>query len=298
LVSAVRRHAVQLLVLLAAYGGIVLWFPEATVSPGDLVGGHQDIAADCFRCHSVFRGTPQEKCVACHEIAAIGLRLTSGVPIARTEQTPPFHQALLESECIACHSDHLGTGRPGANALFTHEVLRKDVLASCGDCHGDSIPKDDLHRAAPHTCGSCHGFEAWKPATFDHALLASDRQRMCIRCHADVRPSDDLHRQAGDACETCHGTKAWKPATFEHQEYFRFDRNHPGGKCQSCHPETLDRYTCYGCHEHTPRSIAGEHREEGIADFEDCVKCHRSGDEDEAEKRFRGSHQSRSAHDD
>lgn len=42
-------------------------------------------------------------------------------------------------------------------------------------------------------------------------------------------------------------------------------------------------YTCYGCHEHSRSKIREEHVEEGIYDYENCVECHRSGDEDEAE---------------
>jgi hypothetical protein len=42
------------------------------------------------------------------------------------------------------------------------------------------------------------------------------------------------------------------------------------------------KYTCYGCHEHTPANIRREHVEEGIRNFDNCVECHRSGDKDEA----------------
>jgi hypothetical protein len=42
-------------------------------------------------------------------------------------------------------------------------------------------------------------------------------------------------------------------------------------------------YTCYGCHEHSRSKIRAEHIEEGIRNYENCVECHRSGDEDEAE---------------
>jgi hypothetical protein len=279
-----RRVLLAMLALVAAYGALVIWLPEATVSPGDMIAGHEPLASDCFRCHSAFRGTPSQKCVACHALATIGLELTSGAPITSARGRPPFHQALLDASCVACHSDHLGTGRPGANAIFTHELLRQDVVASCGDCHGDRVPQDDIHRSAPETCGTCHGFAAWTPATFDHAVLSAGQRKACVACHLRNRPNDGLHRQAGDDCVACHGTQAWKPATFEHGKYFRFDRHHPGDPCQSCHPDTLERYTCYGCHEHTPPGIAREHREEGITDFADCVRCHRSGDEHEAER--------------
>lgn len=39
------------------------------------------------------------------------------------------------------------------------------------------------------------------------------------------------------------------------------------------------RYTCYGCHEHSPESIRRRHIEEGIRDFKTCVDCDRNADE-------------------
>lgn len=282
------RILAQILVLLTAYGALVLWLPEATMSPGDLIEGHEQIADDCMDCHSPFRGTPSENCIACHQLDAIGLRTTAGALLAPGDEHPAFHQALIEPACVSCHSDHLGTGRPGADTRFSHELLREDLLAACGDCHGEKTPQDALHRASPAACGSCHGFEAWAPARFEHATLPADLRAACVTCHAEVRPGDDLHRQAGDDCGSCHGEQLWIPATFEHENYFRFDRHHPASPCQSCHPSTLDRYTCYECHEHSARSIAREHREEGIPDFEDCLACHRSGNEHEAERRMQG----------
>ncbi len=53
----------------------------------------------------------------------------------------------------------------------------------------------------------------------------------------------------------------------------------------TCHVgNDYKRYTCYGCHEHTPAKVRAEHEEEGIRDFENCVKCHRSGDKESAER--------------
>jgi hypothetical protein len=72
------------------------------------------------------------------------------------------------------------------------------------------------------------------------------------------------------------------PATFDHDRYFRLDRDH-NARCATCHVRNdYRRYTCYGCHEHTPANIRGEHIEEGIGDFADCVECHRSGDKHDA----------------
>jgi hypothetical protein len=46
----------------------------------------------------------------------------------------------------------------------------------------------------------------------------------------------------------------------------------------TCHVRNdYSRYTCYGCHEHTPDNIRRKHVEEGIRQFDNCVECHRSG---------------------
>jgi hypothetical protein len=98
-----------------------------------------------------------------------------------------------------------------------------------------------------------------------------------------------LHDNLGKAiqCVQCHTTDKWKPSTFDHTKYFRFDGNHPSN-CADCHDvnKTFSTYTCYNCHEHRPDKIEKEHIKEGIRNFSNCVECHRSGDEDEAERRF------------
>jgi hypothetical protein len=59
--------------------------------------------------------------------------------------------------------------------------------------------------------------------------------------------------------------------------------------CVTCHDVASDyaRYTCYGCHEHTPTNMAREHREEGISaqELADCARCHRSADKHEGGER-------------
>jgi hypothetical protein len=92
---------------------------------------------------------------------------------------------------------------------------------------------------------------------------------------------DALHKQITGNCGQCHTQKKWTPATFEHDKYFVLDRDH-NASCVTCHVRNdYSRYTCYGCHEHTPANIRREHVEEGIRDFDNCVECHRSADENQ-----------------
>jgi hypothetical protein len=283
-----RRSSLLIVALLAVYGALVVWLPEITVSPGDLIEAHRDIAGDCFACHAPFRGTPPERCMNCHALDKIGITTTAGAPLAPEQGRTRFHQALAEPSCASCHGDHRGPDATKALVAFSHELVAPPARSACIDCHANRTPADDLHRLAAPSCGQCHGTEAWTPAHFDHASLAAGARARCVSCHESARPKDSLHGAAGDDCLSCHGTTAWKPATFDHEKYFRFDRHHPASECRACHPQQFDRYTCYGCHEHAPARIAAEHREEGIAAFEDCVRCHRSGSEHEVERGGRG----------
>ena len=107
----------------------------------------------------------------------------------------------------------------------------------------------------------------------------------CINCHK--KPIDSAHNKASENCFQCHTTKNWTSSTIDHREYFRFDKHH-SSDCESCHPNAnYSEYTCYNCHEHSQRKIRKEHVEEGIRDFENCVTCHRSGDEDEAKRNWK-----------
>ena len=136
-------------------------------------------------------------------------------------------------------------------------------------------------------CHSDHaGVSIFRDASrFSHRLLDKNDLKKCAGCHEN--PDDSLHSKIQENCAECHTVKAWKPATFEHEKYFRFDRDHDV-KCARCHENNdYKKYTCYGCHEHSRSNVREEHIEEGIRDFENCTECHKSPDEDEAERLMR-----------
>ncbi len=395
--------------------------PEHMITPGMTIYAHSEIATDCFACHTPFLGATPEKCIDCHKVDEIGLRTTKGEPIVG-EKKVRFHQQLIESDCVACHSDHKGvqpfrpinrfshslldkdlqkqcdgchdkpkdklhrkfeaecsqchTQDKWREATFSHKTLKPEVLEQCDSCH--EVPRDDKHRKFKTiSCASCHGNEAWEPALFEHKKLPAAELKQCLNCHekpddkrhrkfkencnschgykdweavdfkheklspaelaqclaCHSKPDDKRHRKFKENCDSCHGYKewdevdfkhsklppaelkqcqschesprdslhrstklscgechsqeAWEPATFKHDKYFRFDRHHRDD-CDTCHENgDYSKYTCYSCHEHSPRRIRGEHLEEGIRDFENCVECHRSGNEHEAEHIWR-----------
>ena len=135
----------------------------------------------------------------------------------------------------------------------------------------------------------------WKDAKFDHNLAAfkltgahvnvpcekchvngvfKGTPQTCVSCHAE--PQEHLGAFGTD-CAQCHTTQTWQGATFDHV----FPLNHGEGgniACQTCHTTTnFKEYTCYGCHDHDPARIQAQHLEEGISDFQDCVRCHDRG---------------------
>lgn len=185
--------------------------------------------------------------------------------------------AKIEGECSKCHTPLLGPSNEKCIACHKPAEIRSKKKSrvpfhqnlkekSCTACHTDHL--------GPDAAGATREFK--------HDLLEQSVLASCQECH--TKPTDTLHRNVVANCGTCHSNTAWKPATFDHARYFRFDRDHPPD-CKTCHTEgDYKRYTCYGCHEHSERNVRKEHLEEGIRDFQNCTRCHRSADEDEAER--------------
>jgi hypothetical protein len=120
--------------------------------------------------------------------------------------------------------------------------------------------------------GKALGQRSKKP--FSHGLVRADTRERCEGCHE--LPTSGSHPQVGGQCQQCHSTEHWKPASFEHAKFFELDRNHAVA-CVTCHTENnYKRYTCFGCHEHTPANIRAKHEEEGIGNLDNCVACHKS----------------------
>ena len=197
------------------------------------------------------------------------------------------HQSL-DRDCLRCHTPFQGAS--AAVCLECHKLnaIGRTTMAGV-PLPATGARKVQFHASLANTdCMACHTVHSSarhrREVVFQHALLAPEARNECRSCHLPEMPADELHRQAQGSCSPCHSTTGWRPATFDHARYFRFDGNHPAD-CRSCHMDraTFSVYSCYGCHEHSPARIAAEHREEGIQNFENCVRCHRSGDEEEAE---------------
>jgi hypothetical protein len=184
----------------------------------------------------------------------------------------PAH-AKLATDCFACHVPWRGVRATQCTAC--HAVA--DIGRKTSRGVAIVPPKPRFHQQlAQADCLGCHTDHqgARPPLSFSHALLAPAIQRQCSSCH--VAPATPLHRAAGPACSSCHTTKAWTPATFDHARFFALTGDHAVA-CATCHVgQNYQRYTCYGCHAHTPANVRAEHDEVRATKLDNCVQCHRT----------------------
>ena len=287
----------------------VLTIMDDTSFPHEPMGfslnGHQQTAAgQAFQCDDCHRGDVTtlslETCDTCHRQMDT---------VFMTAHTLSFGSA-----CLDCHD---GVDRFDENfdhSLFSFQLTGKHADLACVQCHVNARGLDDFpmmlqdcyschSNDEPHEgrfgfdCAACHTAEGWTPATFDHnlsdfPLTGAHVDAACEQCHANgefqgksadcVACHDEpaFHAgQFGTDCAACHSTAAWTPAEFNGQHSFPLSHG-DGATCATCHPSSFTAYTCYGCHEHDEADVREEHLEEGIADFQNCMECHPTGEED------------------
>jgi Class III cytochrome C family len=248
--------------------GFVVVYPHVMIAPGNVYQAHNEIQNNCLSCHKPFSGTPNEKCISCHKVAEIGMK----------SNKVQFHQKIESQNCISCHSEHKGINSRLALNKFDHILLPEKDRNSCVSCH--SQPKNNLHNQVSNSCVSCHSTRSWTAiSSFNHDAINANSRNNCTSCHQS--PKDKIHSISTANCISCHSQDQWKPSTFDHSKYFQLDKNH-NVSCTNCHKTNdFKDYTCFGCHEHTMANIRSEHLEEGITNFTNCVKCHKSANEDD-----------------
>jgi len=282
-------------------------------STGYSLTGHQKNADGssfaCSDCHlEDFAVFNKELCADCH----IQLDATT-----MQKHNAAFGTGAAEQGCLACHDGVDTYSADFDHNAVAFPLEGQHAVIDCASCHVEantlqaltSLPtdcfachaEDDTHKGQfGKDCAACHTSVSWEDATFDHSLadfpLTGAHQNVacedchqdnvfkgtpqeCVACHAD--PQVHLGLFSTD-CQSCHTTAAWKPARFEMAHTFPIDHGEEGPtECRVCHPDQLQTYTCYGCHEHNPAEIAEKHQEEGIPDFNDCMRCHPTGQKDE-----------------
>ncbi len=222
------------------------------------------------------------------------------------------HNGEFGTECGVCHTPVAWEQVTFDHNLTNFPLEGKHTNLECASCHQGNTFKgldtacaschlqDDAHNGEFGTeCGACHTPVAWDQATFDHSksgfpLDGAHASVDCKQCHTNGykgTPSqcESCHQEPvyhaglfGSDCVACHTTQAWSPAQYNERHTFPINHGESGwNSCRTCHPDSLQTYTCYNCHEHSPSEIERKHRKEGITNFQNCVQCHPTGREEE-----------------
>jgi predicted CXXCH cytochrome family protein len=101
---------------------------------------------------------PDQRCLACHQTSAPGLRLALTHPPEPVTTLPwsttrPSQPAPADIHCATCHVTHGEPTAPGLADLNARRaarpMLRPDVARQCAYCHGQAAPGLLLHWHAP-----------------------------------------------------------------------------------------------------------------------------------------------------
>jgi hypothetical protein len=199
-------------------------YPQFMISPGKPIAAHAELADDCFACHTVFVGSPKEKCIECHKVSEIGKVTTKGLTIDKENKNVAFHQDLIDQDCVACHSDHNGVKGFRPIGQFSHQLLKAPLREQCDSCHEG--PGDELHSQIKGNCAQCHNQDAWTPATFDHnEYFVFDRhhETECETCHLNNNYSK----------YTCYGCHEHSRSKIREEHYKEGIRDYEN--CAECH---------------------------------------------------------------
>lgn len=243
---------------------------------GRLMGSFS--APTCKGCHTEHRGakaalTVRDPATFPHDLTRFSLRghmRGEGIGRITCEQCHPKDLTQFDqATCSECHA------RLNANFMARHQA---EFGPKCLLCHngkgGDGANFD--HNTLPFKLTGKHvGLKCERCHATGTLQAASGTPRSCVACHA----KDDKHKGAfGQQCDQCHATSGWAGARFDHS-IFPVDHGRRGAPstCQTCHPNGVTSYSCYGCHEHTPAGVQAQHRRMNPAQLADCIACHKGG---------------------
>jgi hypothetical protein len=240
------------------------WATAQIISPGKLSTAHEGLEGmgNCTQCHQLRSpGVDPNRCLQCHQVLA-----------GRIERGQGYHGLLQETDCGACHKEHLGRDfnlvrmdpDTFSHASTGYELAGAHEQASCRACHTPELISDPaLQEELAGTSG------------LSRTYLGLDRR--CGSCHAEEDPHEGQFESRD--CGACHGETEWvEAAAFDHAETaYPLEGAHRSVDCGGCHVsersaggDVLIRYTpvdasdCSSCHE-DPHAGGMRGR---------CVTCH------------------------
>lgn len=282
---------------------------------------HAAFEQECTLCHAAWQGITADRCEQCHTVISeqrqTGNGLHGHLVDAQRCQTCHTDHAGRDAKITRMSLNLFDHDRLTKFSLMTHQTDFDGSEMTCDDCHKGAVytieavdcqtchTQADTPFMVEHvdlfgpTCLECHQGQA-ETRDFDHNLIfvldGAHEATTCKSCHvnqqfettprtcANCHEEPAIHAgQFGLQCELCHSTTAWAPAEL-HAHSFPLDHGDEGEiACQTCHLRNYVEYTCTNCHAHPEAEMREVHLEEGITDYADCVACHPTGLEDEAE---------------
>jgi len=223
----------------------------AQMSPGPLSQAHHDLEGplQCAKCHVFGAGSPQLRCLDCHQEIAHRLAEKRGYHAAVA------NAAASSNDCARCHSEHNG---------LTHRLVRWPVAKEKFDHAKAGWKLEGKH--AKLKCAECHTAKYIDPQ--DRAVLKrhdpntafAGLDPSCTNCHRDVHAG-----QLSTHCTDCHSQDTWKnPPGFSHD--------------RTLYPLTglHVRLDCDKCHRPAAAAAAGSPVQyKGFAMFTYCASCHK-----------------------
>lgn len=276
-----------------------------------------DNSKKCVRCHEVWEGVEDRKCLSCHR--DIRGRISKG----------KGYHAKVRKACQKCHREHRGRGGrlikiPSSfdHDLTGYKLEGKHKRVRCKECHTRKRPASrtgtttylfpktprcsdchpDIHRFTKagigRNCQRCHNAFSWRTLNarldFDHTRLTSyplKGQHATVRCNKCHRDRRRFAPVAHKKCDDCHKDV--------HRGVFGSIR------CHECHDESSfgrvrfrhdrvgfplrlahQRVRCLQCHTKSqwagiPKDCKGCHEDEDPHGTQfgqrACARCHLSG---------------------
>jgi hypothetical protein len=283
---------------------------------------HAEFEQQCTHCHAPMHCVTDTRCQDCHMDIAQERSATEGLHsrLPGTDRCQSCHVEHMGRDAVItefafANVDH--TALTGFS-LAQHETNYDGSSLTCESCHQqdrfltaslDCLTchvEEDRQYMEQHRmeygdfCLQCHdGFD--RMSAFDHnqyyLLDGKHTDCTCQECHInnqytqtpaackDCHEDPDLHLgEFGLDCDRCHTTTTWLEARLTRH---LFDLDHGGeGRvgCVVCHTGSYAQNTCYGCHDHEEQAMNEIHAKLGLQSIQNCMECHPTGQEGEAER--------------
>jgi hypothetical protein len=294
----------------------------AESEPIDGYSSHADFEQECGHCHAPLHCVTDTRCQDCHmEIAEQRLTATglhSHFPGVEQCQICHVEHQGRDASITEFAFQNIDHEMLSGFSLAKHGLDYEGVPMNCTSCHSQkSYAKETLDCLTCHVnenhdymvehlerypidCVPCHdGADRMTDYqhNLDYPLEGAHSNVDCLACHIDKvyagTPSEcaDCHEEPeihvgifGLKCERCHVTAAWLPAQLTAHTFLvdhGVDNASSDMNCETCHIDTYTEYPCYSCHDR--QEMEDYHNEIEITANENCVDCHPTGREDEAD---------------